>query len=214
MWKGMIVEDQVIVRQGLKVILEQDERIMITHEAGHGEEAIHYLQQDPVDFIMMDIRMPVMDGIEATKQIKQMWPDIKVIMLTTFNDETYAYEALHEGADGFLLKTADSEKLIEAVVNCMKGGLILHDEVAAKVMPRLLHHERKEPLPETFTHREKVIMKLVAEGKMNKEISSELHLSIGTIKNYLTEIMHKADVRDRTQLAIYVLQHDTYPSSS
>lgn len=213
MWKGMIVEDQVIVRQGLKVILEQDDRISITHEAGNGREAIDLLEKHLVDFIMMDVRMPVMDGIEATKKIKRMWPHIKILMLTTFNDETYAYESLREGANGFLLKTAHSEKLIEAVASCMQGGLILHDDVAAKVMPRLLQHEKKDPLPETFTNREQMIMQLIAEGKTNKEISSRLHLSIGTIKNYLTDIMQKADVRDRTQLAIYVLQHDIYPSS-
>lgn len=208
MWKGMIVEDQVIVRQGLKVIIEQDDRMTITQEASNGTEAIHLLEKHVVDFIMMDIRMPGMDGIAATKHIKRMWPHIKILMLTTFNDEDYAYEALKEGANGFLLKTANSEKLIEAVVSCMHGGLILHEDVAAKVMPRLLQQERKEPLPTTFTNREQVIMQLVAEGKTNKEISSELYLSIGTIKNYLTHIMEKAAVRDRTQLAIYVLQHD------
>src|SRR5690606_5976605 len=116
------------------------------------------------------------NGIEATRIIKKQWPDVKIIILTTFNDDEYAVEALKEGANGFLLKTADSSKLIDAVYSCMKGGLTLHDDVAAKVMPRLLQHEQKEAIDVELSPRELSITRLVGEGKTNKEIASELYL--------------------------------------
>lgn len=208
MWKVMIVEDQAIVRQGLKVILEQDENITVTKVVSNGLEAIQVLEKHLVDFIMMDVRMPVMNGIEATRKIKQKWPDVKILILTTFNDDAYAMEALKEGANGFLLKTSEPEKLIEAVYSCMKGGLIIHDEVAAKVMPRLLKRSSTPALDVTLSPREIEITKLIGEGRTNKEISKQLHLSIGTIKNHLTQILQKTGLRDRTQLAIFAVKHD------
>ncbi|WP_047982852.1 response regulator transcription factor [Ornithinibacillus californiensis] len=208
MWRVLLVEDQAIVRQGLKVILEQDENIKVTHEAENGAEAIEVLQKCAIDFIMMDVRMPVMNGIEATRIIKRDWPNVKILILTTFNDDEYAVQALREGANGFLLKTADSAKLIEAVYSCMQGGLTLHDEVAAKVMPKLLQNRQKETITVDLSPRELSITKLVGEGKTNKEIASELFLSIGTVKNHITQILHKTGLRDRTQLAIYAVKHD------
>lgn len=208
MWRVLLVEDQAIVRQGLKVILEQDENIKVTHEAENGEEAIKILNQYSIDFIMMDVRMPVMNGIEATRIIKRQWPEVKILILTTFNDDEYALEALKEGANGFLLKTADSQKLIDAVYSCMSGGLTIHDEVAAKVMPRLLQREQKETISIDLSPRELTITKLVGEGKTNKEIANELYLSIGTVKNHITQILQKSRLRDRTQLAIYAIKHD------
>ncbi|MFD2042859.1 response regulator [Ornithinibacillus salinisoli] len=208
MWRVMIVEDQAIVRQGLKVILEQDSNIHVTHEAGNGQEAINILDKHMIDFIMMDVRMPIMNGIETTRVIKKNWPHIKILILTTFNDDEYALQALKEGASGFLLKTAESQKLIEAVYSCMQGGMTIHDEVAAKVMPRLLQ-QSKNPTPEIdLSTRELAITKLVGEGKTNKEIAEELYLSIGTVKNHVTQILQKTGLRDRTQLAIYAVKHD------
>ncbi|WP_042149366.1 response regulator transcription factor [Paucisalibacillus sp. EB02] len=208
MWRVMLVEDQVIVRQGLKVILEQDENIKVTHEAENGAEAITILEKYSVDFVMMDVRMPVMNGLEATRVIKKQWPDVKILILTTFNDDEYALEALKEGANGFLLKTADSAKLIEAVYSCMSGGLTIHDEVAAKVMPRLLQREKKEVITINLSPRELAITKLVGVGNTNKEIADELYLSIGTVKNHITHILQKTGLRDRTQLAIYAIKHE------
>ncbi|ALX49508.1 response regulator transcription factor [Lentibacillus amyloliquefaciens] len=208
MWRVLLVEDQAIVRQGLKVILEQDENINVVQEAENGEEAIAILEKHLIDFIMMDVRMPVMNGIEATRQIKQRWPDIKILILTTFNDDEYALEGLKEGANGFLLKTSESDKLIEAVYSCMSGGMTIHEEVAAKVMPRLLKRSKSEQTADVpLTERELVITKLIGEGWTNKEIAEELYLSIGTVKNYLTQILQKTGLRDRTQLAIYAVKH-------
>ena len=164
MWKVLLVEDQSIVRQGLKMILEQDSNIVVTHEAENGKEAIEIMERHLIDFIMMDVRMPVMNGIEATRIIKKQWPNTKILILTTFNDDEYAMQALKDGANGFLLKTSESAKLIEAVYSCMSGGLTIHDEVAAKVMPRLLHRQAETKMDVEFTPREYEITKLVGEG--------------------------------------------------
>lgn len=207
MWRVLLVEDQSIVRQGLKMILEQDPNIMVAHEAGNGRQAIEIMEKQLIDFIMMDVRMPIMNGIDATRIIKERWPDSKILILTTFNDDEYAMQALKDGASGFLLKTADPAKLIEAVYSCMKGGLTLHDEVAAKVMPKLLQQNEKPSIAIDLSPRELEITRLVGEGLTNKEISETLYLSVGTVKNHITQILHKTELRDRTQLAIFAVKH-------
>ncbi|MBO1005361.1 response regulator [Pseudogracilibacillus auburnensis] len=210
MWRILIVDDQAIVRQGLKVMLEQDEKMKVTHEAENGKEAIDILERNHlVDLILMDVRMPVMNGMEATRIMKKKWPEIKILILTTFNDEQYALETLKDGASGFLLKTADSEKLIKAVYSTMNDGLPIHEEVAAKVIPNLLQRDevKTAEIPAELTEREIAIIKLVGEGKTNKEIAQILYLSIGTVKNHLTNILQKLDCRDRTQLAIFAVKH-------
>lgn len=206
----MIVDDQDIVRQGLKVMLEQDKKITVVHEAGNGKEAIEILEKNHlVDLILLDVRMPVMNGMEATRLIKARWSEVKILILTTFNDEEYALETLKDGASGFLLKTADSAKLIQAVYSTMKNGLPIQEEVAAKVIPNLLKRKwQEEEIPENITERELAIIKRVGEGKTNKEISEELYLSIGTVKNHVTTILQKLHLRDRTQLAIFAVKHN------
>lgn len=208
MWKVLLVEDQAIVRQGLKVILEQDAQIQVTQEASNGQEAIDILEKHIIDLVMMDIRMPVMNGIEATRILKKQWPEIKILILTTFNDEQYALETLKEGANGFLLKTAESEQLIKAVYSCMEGGMPLHDAVTAKVVPRLLSKTNKHIVDFDFTDRELAVMQLIGHGMTNKEIAEQLFLSVGTVKNHITQILQKTNLRDRTQLALFVVKND------
>jgi DNA-binding NarL/FixJ family response regulator len=210
MWNILLVEDQDIVRQGLKLMLEQDERMNVLGEATNGKEALLFMESHLIDLVVMDIRMPELNGIEATREIKQRWSSTKVLILTTFNDDEYALEALKLGASGFLLKTSDREKLISAVVSCMNGGLSIHEEVAAKVMPRLLEKSKHSSSKEIklLTSRELAVIKLVGEGLTNKEISQNLHLSVGTVKNHLTQILQKLQLRDRTQLAIYAIKND------
>ncbi|CAI9394838.1 response regulator transcription factor [Niallia sp. Sow4_A1] len=210
----LIAEDQAIVRNGLKMIIEQDEEIHVVAEAENGKEVLSLLEKTIVDIILMDIRMPIMDGMEATKRIRQQYPHIKILILTTFNDEEYAIQAFQEGANGFLLKTTDSVSLVNSIKSCLSGGISIHDQVAAKLMPKLL---KKEAIQEkAFSHnhnipltkREIDIVKKIGQGKTNKEISSELLLSVGTIKNHITQILAKLELRDRTQLAIYAVRND------
>lgn len=209
MVRVLIVDDQAVVRQGLKVMLEQDENMKVTHEAQNGQEAIDILEDNHlVDVILMDVRMPVMNGMEATREIKSRWPEIKIIILTTFNDEQYAMETLKDGASGFLLKTADSKQLIRAVYSALNDGMPIHEDVTAKVIPSLMKREEKsEEIPIDLTERELAITKLVGEGKTNKEIAEELYLSIGTVKNHITTILQKLELRDRTQLAIFAVKN-------
>lgn len=208
MKKILLVEDQGIVRQGLKMMIEQDETLKVAAEAENGLQAINQMEAYAIDMIIMDIRMPEMNGLEAARIIKRQWPHVKILILTTFNDDEYALQALKEGANGFLLKTSQGEKLIQSIHSCLNGGMSLQDEVAAKVVPKLLSHQKNPQQIPPLTQRELSITQLVGQGRTNKEIAGELHLSIGTVKNHLTQILQKLELRDRTQLAIYAVKND------
>ena len=206
----LLVEDQTIVRNGLKMILELDEQFKVKAEASNGMEALDQLQKHSIDLVMMDIRMPKMNGMEATKQIKSQYPDVKVIILTTFEDEEYAYQTLKDGANGFLLKSSEPERLLSSIHSVLNGGLALQEGIAAKLMPMLLHRtveSKNEKISITFTERELSIVKLVGEGRSNKEIANSLFLSVGTVKNHITNILQELDLRDRTQLAIFAVKN-------
>lgn len=204
----LLVEDQSIIRQGLKMIIEQDPEFKIVGEAENGLLAVQFLETNAVDIVLMDIRMPVMNGIEASHKIKERWPQTKILILTTFNDEEYALQSLREGVNGFLLKTSDGRKLISSIRSCLDGGMAIHEQVAAKVMPKLLEKTQNEKITVDLTPREIAITKLIGAGKTNKEIANVLFLSVGTVKNHITQILHKLDLRDRTQLAIYAVKND------
>lgn len=207
--KILLVEDQTIVRNGLKMIIEQDEKYVIVGEASNGLEALEIVGKKQVDLVLMDIRMPEMNGIEATKKIKDQYPHMKIIILTTFDDEEYAYETLKDGANGFLLKSSEPAKLLSSIQSVMEGGLVLQEDVAAKLMPKLLKQTVSSNGPTQnipLTERELEIVKLIGEGKTNKEIANRLFLSVGTVKNHITHILQELDLRDRTQLAIYALK--------
>ncbi|GLH63044.1 response regulator transcription factor [Parageobacillus sp. G301] len=208
MFNILLVEDQALVRQGLKMMIEQDPQLKVVAEAENGLEALHEMEQHIIDIVIMDIRMPVMNGLEATRKMKERWPNVKILILTTFNDDEYAVQALKDGANGFLLKTAEQQKLIQAIYSCMKGGMTIHEDVAAKMVPKLLQKSKQAHVDIPLSPRELMIAKLVGEGKTNKEIAAELHLSIGTVKNHITQILQKLQLRDRTQLAIYAIKHD------
>lgn len=206
----LLVEDQAIVRNGLKLILEQDQEFQVIVEASNGVEALCQLEHTHVDLVMMDVRMPEMNGIEATKRIKSLYPELKVIILTTFEDEEYAYQTLKDGANGFLLKSSEPEKLLSSIHSVLSGGLVLQEDIAAKLMPKLLRQSigtKDEEIQLPLTERELSIVKLVGEGKSNKEIANSLFLSIGTVKNHITNILQELDLRDRTQLAIYAVKN-------
>ncbi|WP_042351061.1 response regulator transcription factor [Bacillus massiliigorillae] len=208
MARVMVVEDQSIVRQGIAMMLKA-QGLEVVAEAENGKVAIEYLKTLSVDVIMMDIRMPEMNGLEATRIIHKQWPQTKIIILTTFNDDEYAVEALKEGACGYLLKTADSDKLVSAVKSCLKGGMPIQEEVTARVIPKLLYNapKKEEAIQIPLTPRELDIAKCVGMGKTNKEIAQELFMSVGTVKNHITVILQKLEMRDRTQLAIYAVKN-------
>ncbi|AMC93220.1 LuxR family transcriptional regulator [Erysipelothrix larvae] len=203
----LLAEDQALVRQGLKMMIETDPTLKVSGEAENGQQALNLCETQSFDIAILDIRMPVMTGLEAMRVIKAKWPDTKILVLTTFNDEAYALEALRNGANGYMLKDADAKGLIQAIHSCLKGGLTLEDQVAAKVIPALMTQDNTVNIDTTLTKRELEIIKCVGQGLSNQEIANVLFLSIGTIKNNISIILDKLDLRDRTQLAIYAIKH-------
>jgi DNA-binding NarL/FixJ family response regulator len=204
----LLAEDQQIVRQGLKMMIEHRQRYQVI-EAENGQEAVDLAGRHVIDLVLMDVRMPVMTGIEATKRLIERDPNVKIVMLTTFIDERYAIEALKAGAKGYILKDADMESLFATIEKALLGELVLDGQVAAKVMPKLLQHsapQEKEQIP-PLAEREKEIIRLVGQGRNNAEIAAELYLSVGTVKNYISQLFIKLGVRDRTQLAIFAVKH-------
>ncbi|MDQ0158204.1 response regulator transcription factor [Alkalibacillus salilacus] len=209
MIKVLLAEDQTMVRQGLKVMIESDSGIQVTGEAGDGKEAIDQCESKLFDIAILDIRMPEMDGIETARIIRSRWPQMKILMLTTFDDDQYVMDSLKIGVNGYMLKNGDTESLIRSIRSALSGGLTLEDHVAAKVVPSLINGQSEEPtVAEHITPRERAILSCIGEGLNNQEIGERLGLSIGTVKNNTSIILDKLELRDRTQLAIYAIRHN------
>lgn len=207
MIKVLLAEDQVMVRQGLKAMIGTDAEIEVTGEADNGQEAIQLCEKQFFDVAILDIRMPEMDGIEAAKIIRSRFPQTKILMLTTFDDNQLVMEALKLGASGYMLKNGDTQSLIRSIKSAISGGLSLEENVAAKVVPALLQTKEEEKIDPTLTPRERAILKCIGEGLNNKEVAERLGLSVGTVKNQTSHILDKLELRDRTQLAIYAIRH-------
>ncbi|GAF64291.1 putative response regulator [Bacillus sp. TS-2] len=204
----LLAEDQVMVREGLKMMMETDDEIKVTGEASNGKEAIKLCEKQAFDLIILDIRMPVMDGLEAARTIRSRWPGIKMLILTTFDNNQYVLDALKIGVNGYILKNADTDSLIRSIRSALQGGLTVEDQVAAKVMPLLINKQEEKTIDSSLTPRERAILTCIGEGLNNSEIASRLGLSIGTVKNNTSQILNKLELRDRTQLAIYAIQHN------
>ncbi|NLK43536.1 MAG: response regulator transcription factor [Tissierellia bacterium] len=205
MIKVLVVDDQSLIREGLRMMLSLYDNILLVGEATNGKEALQALEENEVDLVLMDIRMPLMDGVEATKRIKEKYPNIKVLILTTFKEDEYIFEGLINGADGYILKDISSEDLAKAIETVYKGNVLLQPEIAKKVMGAIKGisaKDEKEDLRNELTKREYEIALLVSEGKTNKEISQILFITEGTVKNHISNILDKLDLKDRTQLAL------------
>lgn len=205
----LLAEDQVMVRQGLKMMIESDKKMIVTGEANNGKEAVQLCEKQSFDIVILDIRMPVMDGIEAARIIHSRWPDTKILMLTTFDDKQYVLESLKIGVSGYVLKTGDTDSLLRSIRSALTGGLSIEDQVAAKVVPFLLKRDEEDKKPDpSLTPRERDILKCIGEGLNNGEIAERLAISVGTVKNNTSQILNKLGLRDRTQLAIYAIRHN------
>lgn len=179
----------------------------VVGEANNGQEALDLVSSLQPHVILMDLRMPVLDGVAATRTLKETHPHCRVIVLTTFDDDEYVFEGLRAGAVGYLLKDVSSEKLVEAIRTAARGETFLQPSVAAKVVAEFARLTEQKPSPpqslvEPLSEREMEIMALVATGASNKEIATELFIAEGTVKNHLTNILGKLGVRDRTQAAL------------
>ena len=212
--KILLVDDQPLFREGLRTLLSVQTDFEIVGEAGNGEEAIKLARTLQPAVVLMDLQMPVLDGVAATRCLKTEQPDCRVIVLTTFDDDENVFDGLRAGAVGYLLKDAPSEKLCEAIRLAARGESFLQPSVAAKVVAefaRLTSPASKavtpsqphtEPLIEPLSDREREILSLISAGASNREIANTLFLAEGTVKNHVTNILGKLGVRDRTQAAL------------
>lgn len=214
MIRVLLVDDQDILVEGLKLILGMQEDIEIVGTANNGKKAVELCKWNRPDVVLMDIQMPELNGVEATAIIKRDFPNIKIIVLTTFNDDQYIYDALKNGASGYLLKDTSPSEIAKAVRTVYNGGALIQSEVAVKVIDKFSQlaketvDKNKDKRVELLTEREIEILRLIAEGKNNKEIADQLFLSQGTVKNHITRVLIKLDLRDRTQLAVFTLKND------
>ncbi len=208
MIKVLLVDDQGLIRQGLRALLELEPDLEIVGEAENGEIAINLIAELQPDVVLMDIRMPIMDGVAATQEIQQRFTGIKVLVLTTFDDQEYVTAALKNGAMGYLLKDTPSEELAVAIRAVQKGYTQLGPGIVKKLLTQFSAGTLTQPLPTPpslaeLTPREKEVLRLIATGASNREISRNLYISEGTVKNHVTNILNRLNLRDRTQAAIF-----------
>ena len=201
----LLVDDQALFREGLRTLLGMQPGLEVVGEAANGEEALRLAAKLCPQVVLMDLRMPVLDGVTATRRLREAQPDCRVIVMTTFDDDEYVFEGLRAGAVGYLLKDVPSEKLVEAIRAAACGESFLQPSVAAKVIAefsRLAEQAQAKPPPplvEPLSERELEVLRLVARGASNKEIAAALFIAEGTVKNHLTSILGKLGARDRTQ---------------
>lgn len=213
MVKVLIADDQELIRQSLKIVLGTDSEIEITDSGGDGTDVLKSLEKNVPDVILMDVRMPKMDGTVCTKEVKKKYPDVKIIILTTFDDDDFIYSALKYGASGYILKGISMEGLKQAIMTVHRGGSMINPDIATKVV-RLFSQmaqsdfaiEVDEKGSDELTKSEKIIIQRVGQGLSNKEIAGKLYLSEGTVRNNISRILSKLGLRDRTQLAIWAVQ--------
>ncbi|MGI5130710.1 response regulator [Pseudonocardia sp. CA-107938] len=204
----LLVDDQALFREALAMLLDVADGVQVVGEAGDGAEALTRAAELRPDVVLMDLRMPVLDGIAATRRLRVEQPDVRVLALTTFDDDADVFAALRAGAVGYLLKDVSSARLVEAVQAAARGESVLHPSVAAKVVSRIASlpddpaTPQPQPLVTPLSERELAVVRLLAQGRSNREIAGELFLAEGTVKNHVTNVLTKLDARDRTQAAL------------
>lgn len=203
----LIVDDQRLMRDGLRLLLELEDGMEVVGEAGNGAEALEKYAELSPDVVLMDIRMPVMDGVEAIRQLHATTPDARVIILTTFDDDAHVFDGLRAGALGYLLKDVSADELCSAIRKVADGGALIDPSVTRKVVAEFMRmpdrpSPQNNPLDEPLSDRELEVLRLLAHGHTNREIAESLHLAEGTVKNYVSNILGKIGARDRTQAAL------------
>ena len=213
MIKVMVADDQELIRQSLQIVLNSKTDIEVISTAADGQEVIRAVRKEKPDVILMDVRMTKMDGVQCTKIIKENYPEIKIIILTTFDDDEYVYNALKFGASGYLLKGVSMDELENAIKTVYSGRAMINPDIATKVLKLFSQMAQADYTiqvgnrgMEELTKTEWKIIAQVEKGATNKEIAEALKLSDGTVRNYLSTILNKLELRDRTQLAIWAVQ--------
>lgn len=227
MIRVMVVDDQRLMRDGLKTILSLEDELEVVGAASDGKQAFEMAKELRPDVVLMDIRMPYVDGVAGTRMIREQLPETKVLILTTFTDSELIFEALDEGASGYLLKEMPTEEIVEAIHTVYQGGMTLPPEITAQVVselkrvrvqqathpvqPELSKPAVQPPWIEELTEREREVLRLLGIGLNNREIAERLAITEGTTKNHVSSIIAKLRLRDRTQAAIYAVRHGLTP---
>jgi DNA-binding NarL/FixJ family response regulator len=214
----LIVDDDALMRAGLRGVLSSDQTIELVGEASDGRQAVHRTRQLGPDIVLMDVRMPDLDGISATRQVLAGFPDVKVVILTTFEQDDYIFGALSAGASGFLLKRTRPEELIAAIHTIAAGDSLLSPSVTSRVIARMVRQPAPDPSDEArldeLTPREREVLELVAGGLSNGEIAAALVIEESTVKTHVKRILLKLGVRDRVQAVIFAYESGLVPPGS
>ena len=197
--KVLITDDHPVVREGLSTMLSREKDIVVVGEAENGLRALEMAQELAPDIVLMDLRMPEMDGVEAIRRIKAVKPEIQFIILTTYNDDDYIFKGIEAGARGYLLKDAPREKLFHAIRAVSRGESLLEPAVASRLLDRLSELSQQAQSTEVLSEREREILALIARGTSNKEIAITLNIGESTVKTHIQSIFRKLDVNDRTE---------------
>lgn len=206
--KVLICDDQAIIRDGLEMMLKLEHDIEVVGKAEDGLEAVALAERLLPDLALMDLKMPGMTGVEATRQIRARFPQVKVLVLTTYDDDEWLFDAIRAGAAGYLLKDTPREKVVEAIRGTVAGKSFMDPAVTGRLLAQVSGQQAQpvSPLLETLTEREVDVLRLIARGLSNGEIAERLHLSEGTVRNHVSAIFAKLDVPDRTNAAIVAIQ--------
>ena len=209
MMKILLCDDQAVIRDGLEMLLNLEKDFQVVGSAQDGSEAVELAAQKQPDLILMDLKMPIMNGIEATREIRAKFPNIKILVLTTYDDDEWVFDAIRAGASGYLLKDTPRQKIIEAIRGTVDGKSFVDPAVAGKLLNQVASRQTQPTsiLTEKLTERELDVLRLIAKGINNSEIAAQLHLSEGTVRNHVSAILEKLGVSDRTQAAVIAIQH-------
>ncbi|WP_036718996.1 response regulator transcription factor [Paenibacillus sp. JCM 10914] len=205
--KVLLVDDHEMVRIGLAAVLGTEDNIEVVGEAGSGEEGIRLAQEYHPDVVLMDLVMDGMDGIETTRQLMKQFPNLKVIVLTSYLDDEKMYPVIEAGAFSYLLKTSRASEVADAIRAAARGQSVLESQVASKMMNRFRHPQNETAAHHDLTDREMEVLRLLAQGKSNQDIADDLIIGIKTVKFHVTNILSKLSVEDRTQAAIYAYKN-------
>lgn len=209
--KVLLVDDHTVVLKGLAFFLSTQEDLELVGEANNGKEALVKVGETTPDVILMDLYMPEMDGVEATAYIKKEYPNVKVIVLTSFSDQAHVLPALRAGASGYILKDVEPDQLVEAIRSAYKGNIQLHPDIANALLSQTLPVEEKEEEPsiqvDVLTARENEVLQLLAKGMSNKKVASVLVITEKTVKAHVSSILSKLNLSDRTQAALYAVKN-------
>ena len=207
--KVIICDDQAIVRDGLEMLLKLEPDIDVVGIAEDGAAAVEMVAQKTPDLVLMDLKMPIMNGVEATRQIRTKYPEVKVLVLTTYDDDEWVFDAIQAGASGYLLKDTPRDEVVKAIRGTVTGKTYVDPSVAGKVLSQASSHQTQPAtlITSKLTEREIEVLRLLAKGLSNADISDRLFLSEGTVRNHVSAILAKLGVSDRTQAAVIAIQH-------